>query len=456
MSGLAFCLIILAISLILSTNKLQSMTSRILVDSRAIETAHRLEKSILGERREDLLWRVTHDIVHFREQGKEFEESERIIREFPGNITSSEEQELFNDIKAKYVKYRQMVSPDSSTAIEEISTLTDSLLRAIEKFREQNRNQMTETLQESGKIDALVDRWSLIIIIVVSLIVLAGSLILINKLFKPMFELISTVDNFGHGNFTVRARIHQNDEIGMLCSTFNDMADNINNLMQERFNFIATVAHDLKNPLVMIGGAAHRVKKKAPVSENEMIWLDRIIENTESIENMINDLMDSVQIESGSLTLNKSNLELVSFVRDIQRDQGELITTHTIRFEGENECWISGDARRLRRAILNLISNAVKYSPADTTITIRVSSDESRAIITVEDRGVGIDQDEIPNLFLPYRRLPKTKDKTAGTGLGLFSVKKIIDHHGGSIHLTSSPGEGTTVEIVLPVSHELN
>lgn len=449
--GLALCFFIMAAMLIWSTTKLQTMTSRILIDSEAIEASHYLVKSILGERREDLLWFVTGDEWHHDASLREQEESARIVSTLRIYATADDEIGLIRAIEKQFSSYRHASEIATPQTIDSLSALADSLVSSITAFREQNRVQMADALESSKKLNRTINRCSIALIGVVALIMVTGTVALINRIFQPTFSLIRTARTFGKGDYSVRAEIFKNDELGMLCETFNDMADNIANLQRERVNFVATVAHDLKNPIVLVGMAANRLKKKLEISEKEAAWLDIIIQQVEFLENTIGDLMDSAQVELGNLALNLTDIDLNILVRDIQKSQNEIITTHTIMLESASECRIRGDRRRLERVLSNLISNAVKYSPKDTSIYLKVSACADGAVLTVRDEGTGMSDSEIERLFKPFSRLARTRDMAKGAGLGLFSVKKIIDGHGGTIAIDSVPDKGTTFKIILPL-----
>jgi signal transduction histidine kinase len=166
--------------------------------------------------------------------------------------------------------------------------------------------------------------------------------------------------------------------------------------------------------------------------------------------------MDSVQIETGKISLQVNELELTSLVQEICRIQSQVNRTHRIVFEAGGECRIIGDPRLLERVVTNLMSNAVKYSPPNSAVLLKVWGDDSKAVITVKDEGAGMSKDEIQELFQPFQRLSRTGGLAEGTGLGLFSVKRIVEAHGGAIDVDSAPGAGTTVAVTLPVtdSHE--
>jgi two-component system, OmpR family, sensor histidine kinase MtrB len=451
MIGLIACFTALGAALMVSTNNLESMTARIISDSKSIELARRLEAAIISERREHTLWETTRKREHLKASRNELEKSEAIVHELPVYLTSVKERQLIDVIEKRFKKYKNSVKSDSISDNGGISLISDSLLSAVERFGEQNSRHMTDMFEASARLNELVDRWSLVIVIAASLIALFGALSLLNRIIQPTLSLAQAAMKVGRGDFTARAKSHRNDELGNLCETFNTMAEDIDTLQRDRLNFIATVAHDLKNPLIVIGAAARRLKKKNLNPEEIEKWPDRIIYQSEYLENLTSDLMDTVQIETGNLTLQMAECEIAGIVREIHQSQNELIVSHEIVIEGEGEYRVMLDARRFKRVIENLISNALKYSPSGTTVTLRVEGRGRYAAVAVIDEGVGIPHEEVDRLFKPFERLGHTMEMAPGAGLGLFSVKKIVEGHGGEINISSSPGCGTTVEILLPL-----
>lgn len=450
--GLVFCFIILALSLLASTNKLQSMNARVLKDSQAIELAHQIENAILSERREDLLWRVTGDTAYLKLKSSFLERSTPLVRALADPGTSTQGKEKISHIRQLFEQYRADSLAEPAQPLEEASRSADVLLSAVEEFREQNHAQMTETLTLSKRLDTVVDRWSIGLILFVLFFTACNSLLLLKRIILPTFALSQVAERFGRGEAAARATVYYNDELGMLSRAFNEMTENISLLQQDRRHFIASLAHDIKNPLVLIGGTARRLKKKQAVVEEKMPLLDCIIEQADAVEELIGEFVDTVRLEEGNVALSMAEVDLHGLLKTIHAKQVTMISSHHLRYEG-TPCLVQGDARRLERVINNLISNAVKYSERNSTIEIRLRREQEQAVIVVKDAGVGIPPEKISTLFQPFRRLNQTKDMAKGSGLGLFSAKKIIDGHGGRITINSEPGCGTTVMVELPLCH---
>ena len=452
MGCLVICLIVLALALILSTNKLQSMTDRIFADSVALESAHQLEIVILAERREDLLWRITHGDRHYYNKDRAIKNADQIVKALTANATKTEKRRFIDAVDNQFTMFKTAAMETPPVAVEKVSTVADDLLKAVEVFRDQNRKQMMETVQSSEHLNKLVDLWSEVLIGLVTALAVFGSFTLIKRIVKPTMGLMETARKFGKGDVMARSNVTSDDEIGMLCKTFNIMAENLCRTAQNRQDFVAAVAHDIKNPLVVIGGAAALLKKKSFSPEEHGIWMDRIIGRVQYLELLINDLMDSVQLERGVLQLNLKEFDLTCLVQEILKVETEIITTHRIVFTGKEGCRINGDVRRIERVISNLITNAVKYSPTQSAVEVKVERCDGHVVMGVKDEGVGISHDDIPFLFQPYKRLRHADELAEGSGLGLFSVKGIVESHGGTIRIVSAPGKGTMVEILFPIS----
>jgi signal transduction histidine kinase len=421
------------------------------MDSKALELSRKLETAVLGERREELLWKATRDRQHLEQRDAELYESENIVKDLKSYTTSQEETLLLTDIGKRLENVKIVTQEDASIPIERISLLADGLLSAIDDYAEVNNKQIEETMKASKSLNSSVDIVTVILLLFVALVGIAGSLMLINQIVKPIIALKKTAERFGRGDLSLRIPVGADDELGMLCNTFNDMAGNISSLEKDRLNFFASVAHDLKNPLIVIGGAARRVQKNKADSTEGSKWLHCIIEQIANLENVINDLMDSIQVEMGKLKLNTSNLELSSLLHSVQEIYNETVETHQIVLEQEEKCRIKGDVKRLERVLSNLISNAVKYSPTGSTIALKVKASDNNAVITISDEGSGIPLQDTKKLFQPFERLDQNRAMVMGTGLGLFSAKMIIELHGGTINIYRKVEKGTTVEITLPI-----
>jgi signal transduction histidine kinase len=328
------------------------------------------------------------------------------------------------------------------------------LLLAIDEHRVLNGQQMDNTIAVSNRLNALMSAWAVVLILSSTVILIVGSIKIWWRMFRPSLELAAAAERFGRGDLQARAPVLRDDEMGELTRTFNAMAAAIDDRERDRLHFIATIAHDLKNPLVVIGGAASLLKRKsnAMPPDERLEWLGKIEQYTWRLEAMIADLTDSVQIATGRLALNRQELDFSRLVAEVVHDQASTTETHVLHCHTDGDCPLWGDRKRLERVVNNLLTNAIKYSPGGCAVTTEVHQRGGQAVLTVRDQGVGIAPDDLQKLFTPFARLDRTRDMAKGTGLGLSSAKKIVEAHGGTIGIQSELGVGTVVEVCLPLA----
>ena len=452
MSTIIISILILSLALVVTGKKSQSLTKQILNDSKIIELTHTLELAVLSVSREDLLWRTTHDRVHLVQKDADLQKTRDILLKLDLNATSPEEKLIIGKIKDTYQELQVAATAIPPSSIISMRSLTKTIIDTAEHYHAKNEKQMEGMVRNIRTLNSDMDRWLFLISVFVIAIAAIGSLALLRRIIQPTIVLSRMAARFGQGDFTARAIVMRDDELGTLCQTFNNMADDIALRENERHEFLASVVHDIKTPLVFIGGAVRMLKNKKKDYEQLPLWIDRIINQIKRLEDLTNDLIDTVQVQTGHLTLDMKEIDLTSLARNIQAEQAECLSSHAICFEGDEECKILCDAGRLERVTTNLISNAVKYSPEQTTILMKVYRLDSHGVLAVKDQGIGISSEDLKLLFQPFGRLSRTKSGVRGTGLGLFTVKKIVEAHNGRVNVISELGAGTTIEILFPLA----
>ena len=452
MSAIIISIVFLSVVLLITGKQFRSLTKQTLSDSKSIELTHMLELAILSVSREDLLWRTTHDKVHFLQKDAELKKASDILLELDLDADSREEELVIDKIKGQYQALRVAASATPPSSIVNMRVLTKAFMDAAENYREQNKKQLEITVKAIRTINSNLDRGLIVLSVFVTVILAMGSFIFLRRIIKPTIELSRVAARFGQGDLNARATVMRDDEMGNLCQTFNNMAEDIAHREKDRHEFIASIAHDVKTPLVFIGGAVRMLSKRTMDHEQSNPWMDRIIKQVKRLEDLTTDFIDTEQVQSGQLTLQMGELDLTSFVRNIQEEQAACLSSHSICFEGAEPCRILCDARRLERVTMNLISNAVKYSPGKTTILLKVYRLKAHGVLVVKDEGVGISPEDLKLLFQPFGRLSRTQRVATGNGLGLFVVKKIVEAHNGKINVMSEPDIGTTVEILFPLA----
>ncbi|WP_175990797.1 two-component system histidine kinase PnpS [Bacillus sp. Marseille-Q1617] len=246
--------------------------------------------------------------------------------------------------------------------------------------------------------------------------------------------------------------IGQNDEWKGIVVVFHDITE-LKNLEQMRKDFVANVSHELKTPITSIKGFSETLLDGAMKDEETLkSFLEIILTESDRLQSLIQDLLELSKIEKHGfeLSLEKQEVsELVGEVLPILKDRAEKkgITIHT-RFESNGEAEI--DTYRLKQVFINLISNAIVYTPKGGDVTIAITEDKEKVHVSIKDNGIGISEEELPRIFERFYRVDKARSRNSGgTGLGLAIVKHIIEAHEGKIEVESEVNKGTTFTVCL-------
>jgi signal transduction histidine kinase len=227
-------------------------------------------------------------------------------------------------------------------------------------------------------------------------------------------------------------------------------------LNEQKNELLGMAAHDLRNPLHAILSYSDFLLEDVSekLNEEQLGFLSIIQSSTEFMAALVNDLLDVAKIESGKLQLNLEPTDLPALVRQNVALNEPLARNKEIELRRSVESLptTTVDPAKIEQVLNNLISNAIKYSPPNTTVDVQLRQDDGRAVLSVEDRGPGIPEDELDALFQPFQTT--SVRATAGeksTGLGLVITKRIVEGHGGEITVESEVGEGTTFTVELPL-----
>ena len=214
-------------------------------------------------------------------------------------------------------------------------------------------------------------------------------------------------------------------------------------------DFLAMLGHELRNPLAAIGNAAQVLDRVGPVDETAARASAVIHRQVRHLAGLVDDLLDAARVSTGKIILRTTAVDLGAALR---RMLGTLASPrHPMRVEAES-VWVSADETRLDQIIGNLVSNALKYTPAGGEVRARVGVDGAEAVLEVQDTGDGIPAALLPHVFEPFVQGERTPDRThGGLGLGLALVKRLVEMHGGSVRAASGgPGRGSTFTVRLP------
>jgi signal transduction histidine kinase len=224
--------------------------------------------------------------------------------------------------------------------------------------------------------------------------------------------------------------------------------------------FVALVSHELKNPLTSIKGYTQLLhaqlegQEDFALTEQEQLCLRVIEEEADRLSALASDVIDVSRLQSGRLALKIDELDFLALVRQIVERLQITTEIHTLNLlAGTDAIWIQGDRNRLEQVLLNLIGNAIKYTPQGGPITVTVTQiEESQsAEVHIKDCGIGIPEEQQARLFARFSRASNASAHgITGTGLGLFLCRELVERHGGHIWLESEEGKGSIFAFVLP------
>ncbi|WP_461450658.1 PAS domain S-box protein [Mucilaginibacter sp.] len=220
-------------------------------------------------------------------------------------------------------------------------------------------------------------------------------------------------------------------------------------------DFIGMVSHELKTPLTSLNAIIQVANTKLKNSEDQFLVtaMEKANLQVRKMSNMINGFLNISRLESGKILIEKSHFNIEELVREITEEQQLSVTSHHISTAQCSAINVYADRDKINSVISNLISNAVKYSPKDTTIYIDCKTSGNEVIISVKDEGIGIKASDADKIFDRYYRVESSNTRhISGFGIGLYLSAEIIQRHGGRIWLQSEPGKGSTFYFTLPLA----
>jgi signal transduction histidine kinase len=254
-----------------------------------------------------------------------------------------------------------------------------------------------------------------------------------------------------------RAQLEQlNEELNKANRELNEANTKLRELSELKEEFLALTTHDLRSPLTVISGVisfftSGRLGELSPEQKNMVAMMER---NAQSLIELVNDLLDASKIESGTMRLDITSINLRGLIDELRETMEPLAREKEIRLEDKlppDLSLVEADRTKLRRILVNLLSNALKFTPKGGLVQIRAEPLDGRVRLSVADTGVGIAPEDVARLFDKYEQARSRATRgEKGTGLGLYITKQLVELHGGEITVDSTPGHGSTFSFTLP------
>ena len=295
----------------------------------------------------------------------------------------------------------------------------------------------------------------------VSLLLLVGCMVIffvvlsntyfIRSIVKPLGKISAVARRIAQGDFKVRIRKSHDDEIGDLCDTINDMAQELGASEKMKNDFISSVSHELRTPLTAIKGWAETMKMTGPADAVTMEkGMSIIVRETERLSGIVEELLDFSRMQNKAMVLMMDKIDLLAELDEavyMYRERAISENKHLDFEEPESISPVLADKNRMRQVFVNVIDNALKYTPEDGMVSIRVQEDEKFIHIYIVDNGCGIPAEHLPRVKDKFYKANQTQ---RGSGIGLAVADEIMTLHSGSLQIESEEGVGTTVIISIP------
>ncbi len=293
-------------------------------------------------------------------------------------------------------------------------------------------------------------------IILISFITTFFTFVFTGRVLKPLETIAKKASRIGEEN--IKGSIFEEkrrDEIGILASALNNMLDRLKKAIESQKRFISDASHELKTPISILRTHwENELNNPAlPLQFREKMAKD--IEVLSKMSSMIEDLLILSITEEKRKNITKEPFYITELMKELIEDVKILTASRKqeLNYTEEDSIQLLGDRTLLYRVFLNIIKNSVEYTPEGGRIDVLVSREGNNAIIEIKDNGIGIPEEELPNIFERFYRVERSRSKIyGGSGLGLSIAKWIVEAHGGTIKIKSKEGEGTTVTVFLPLT----
>jgi signal transduction histidine kinase len=281
-----------------------------------------------------------------------------------------------------------------------------------------------------------------------------GSWLVLGRSLAPLDAVTETAQAINRADDLSRRIPYKgpaDDEIGSLIESFNQTLERLENLFTSQRRLLADVSHELRTPLTVIKGSADLMRRMNRLDEESLTNIDQ---ESGRLTRLVGGLLLLAQAESGKLSLNMKTVELDTLLLEVFHEMRLLAGGKVhVKLADIDQVQVNGDRDRLKQVLLNLVGNAIQYTPAGGEVIMSLAKIGEQVRIIVRDTGPGIPEEDLPFIFERFYRAEKsrTRSKISGFGLGLSIAQWIVENHGGMVEVQSKEGQGTTFAIWLPL-----
>jgi signal transduction histidine kinase len=381
-------------------------------------------------------------------------------------VTSRRQQAAVAEVTAAFAQYRRVVAEErrllarglrgqalrlvdgeGAARAERVDAALDRLLRETDATTQ-------AALREATRLERRTWTWIIVGLGAAAGLALVGSGIVAFRMTRSLRELSVATRAVADGSFSAPIAVRARDEVGDLAQSFNAMAQQLRQVDEMKEEFFATISHDLKSPLGSISEAAYLLRDgvTGSLTPRQTRLVGIIGTSSDRILGLVNRLLDLSRLRSGVLPLESRPVNLAPVVEGVVEELRPRAETADVVLEYERsggDFVIEGDGERLGEVVINLVTNALRFTPKGGQVRVCLTGAEREVLLTVDDTGVGIPAEALPTIFDRYQQVRRDR---GGSGLGLAIVRGVVDAHGGRVTVESEEGKGTRFTVVLPRS----
>ncbi len=411
---------------------------------------------VLGDRRYLTLW---------RERAARVDDD---LRALEALLTTDRERGLLRDAAGAFAAYRTLVGREEDLAAgarrPEAQRLAETEGRALTERIAERLDALLDAVHaaaltaqaEAARLEA--QTWTRVLSAFAAAVALAllATALIAHRLTRSLRALSAATAAVAAGSFREPIRAEGRDEVAALARAFNAMAARLRQLDELKETFLATVSHELRSPLTSIREAAHLLGDQVTggLTPKQARLVAIVEESSERLLRLVNQLLDLSRLRAGMLPIERGPVELdrvVARAVDELRAQAEEAGVAVAVEAAARRLTVTGDHDRLVQVVVNLLANAVRFTPRGGRVTVRLLEAVGEVELQVEDTGAGIPAPALPEIFDWYRQAHPGR---GGTGLGLAIVRGIVEAHGGRVTVESQEGKGTRFTVLLPRRRE--
>lgn len=281
-----------------------------------------------------------------------------------------------------------------------------------------------------------------------------GGFFLTRQAIQPVADSIAAARQLNPAELSARLpRTQSGDELDLLAATINDLLERVQHNHEQVVQFTADASHELRGPLAAIQAAIEVALQEPRSNSDYRDLLATLGEQCHRLTDLVNDLLLLAKADAGQIDLQRAAVDLNDLVSEVVETYQPLADDQkvTLAWDGSNPVVCRGDRMRLLQLTMNLVDNAIKFTPEGGAVRLSLSASDATASLAVEDTGIGISADRLPRIFERFYQVDDSRSD-GGTGLGLSICHWIAQAHGGTIDVSSQPGRGTQFRVSIPVT----